>query len=255
MEASEKILEARSITRMFGGLKAVDNASFHVIKGEIFGIVGPNGAGKTTLFNMISGVIPPTKGKIIFKDRDITRLKPFQRARIGIARTFQVVKPFTSLTVFENVAVAYGSRFYNGIFKPFGLRTKTIYRQEIENILKETGLIELKDRMAGGLPLGYQRRLEIARALALNPELILLDESFSGLSFSEMEELKEVVLKLNGKGKSFIVIEHHMPVIMELSGRVMVINYGKKIAEGKPEEVTKNREVIEAYLGRSHAKG
>ncbi|WP_022671301.1 ABC transporter ATP-binding protein [Hippea alviniae] len=255
MVSFEKVLKVDSITQMFGGLKAIDNVSFYAKKGEIFGIVGPNGAGKTTLFNIISGTIKPTAGKIIFKDKDITKLKAFQRAKIGIARTFQVVRPFSSLSVFDNVAVAYGFRFYDKPFGKFLLRKNRKITEKIEEILKNTGLEDLKDRIAGELPLGYQRRLEIARALALNPEVILLDESFSGLSFSEMDEIKRLVLNLNSQGMTIIIIEHHMPVIMDLSKRVMVINYGKKIAEGKPEEIVNNKEVIEAYLGKSYAKG
>lgn len=252
MEHSEEILKAESISKQFGGLKALSEISFYIKKGEIFGIVGPNGAGKTTLFNIISGLIKPNGGRLIYKGRDITHLSAFKRAQIGIGRTFQVVRPFRSMTVLESVATSLGKEFYNNLFVSLK-RWKTQSTLELaEGILKDVGLIDLKDRNASELPLGLQRKLEIARALALSPELILLDESFSGLSFSEMDELKELVINLNKKGITIVIIEHNMPVVMELCERVMVINYGRKIAEGSPTEVVNNREVIEAYLGRKY---
>ncbi len=252
MEHTEKILRVASVSKFFGGLKALDNINFEVSKGEIFGIVGPNGAGKTTLFNVISGLLRPDLGKLIFKGRDITHLEAYKRAELGIGRTFQVVRPFKSMTVLESVATSLGKEFYRNLFKSIK-KWKSVYTVDIVyNILKDMGLIELKDRNAAELPLGLQRKLEIARALALSPELILLDESFSGLSFSEVDELKQLVKRLNGKDITIIIIEHNMPVVMDLCERVIVINYGRKIAEGTPQEVVNNREVIEAYLGREY---
>ncbi len=252
MEYFEEILKAESISKQFGGLKALNDISFHVKRGEVFGIVGPNGAGKTTLFNVISGLIKPNGGKLIYKGLDITRFNAFSRAQIGIGRTFQVVRPFRNMTVLESVVTSLGKEFYRNLFVSLKRWKTQVTVEMAEGILKDVGLIDLKDRNAAELPLGLQRKLEIARALALTPELILLDESFSGLSFSEMDELKELVVSLNKKGITIIIIEHNMPVVMELCERVMVINYGKKIAEGSPTEVVNNREVIEAYLGRKY---
>ncbi len=252
MEYSKEILKAESISKQFGGLRALSDISFFVKNGEVFGIVGPNGAGKTTLFNIISGLIKPNGGRLIYKKQDITHLSAFKRAQIGIGRTFQVVRPFRSMTVLESVATSLGKEFYNNLLVSLK-RWKTQSTVKLaEGILKDVGLIDLKGRNASELPLGLQRKLEIARALALSPELILLDESFSGLSFSEMDELKELVINLNKRGITIVIIEHNMPVVMELCERVMVINYGRKIAEGSPTEVVNNREVIEAYLGRKY---
>jgi branched-chain amino acid transport system ATP-binding protein len=253
MENNQKILEVKNVSKFFGGLMALNNISFSVKKGEIYGIVGPNGAGKTTLFNAISGVIKPTKGKIFFDNKDITSLNPYKHAIAGIGRTFQVVRPFAHLSVLENVIAAYGIRFYYNIFKSFTKWKKQKYIEDAEKILDIVGLREYKNRNAKELPLGFQRRLEIARALAVSPKMILLDESFSGLSFSEIEGIKSLVKKLNKDGITTIIIEHNMPVVMELCERVMVINYGETIALGIPDEIINNKEVIEAYLGKKYS--
>ncbi len=252
MEHDKKILEVCNITKQFGGLKALNGIDFSIGDGEIFGIVGPNGAGKTTLFNIISGVLKPTNGSIIYKHKNITKLGAYKRARLGIGRTFQVVRPFAHLSVEENVLAAYGIRFYYNPLTSFLKYNTDKHKKNVDDILKMVGLYELKDRVSNELPLGFQRRLEIARALAVNPKIILLDESFSGLSFSEIESIKKLVVDLNKRGITIIIIEHNMPVIMELCQRVLVINYGKKIALGSPEDVVNNREVIEAYLGKKY---
>ncbi len=250
IDKSKKIIKIKNIVKIFGGLKALDNVSLFIKEREIFAIVGPNGAGKTTLFNIISGLLKPTNGQIFFNGKDISKLPAHKRAKMGIGRTFQVVRPFSSMSVEENVMAAYGVRFYNNIAKSFGKWKKAEYIKEIENILIKTELTEYKKRIANTLPLGIQRKLEIARALALNPEVLLLDESFSGLSFSEIDELKKLVFDINKEGLSIIVIEHNMPVVMDLCERVVVLNYGKKLAEGNPDEIINNPEVIEAYIGK-----
>ncbi|MCD6419486.1 MAG: ABC transporter ATP-binding protein [Synergistetes bacterium] len=252
------VLKLEGVTKDFSGLRAVDSVDLTIEKGSIVGIVGPNGAGKTTLFNMISGIFPPSKGKILFNDRDITGLGAFDIAILGIGRTFQVVRPFSELTVLENILVAYGSKHYGSFFSSLSFWKKDMYVERVREFLEETSLWEFRDRKAKTLPLGHQRRLEIARVLALSPSILLMDESFSGLNFDEMDELKKLVRKLNGGGLTIIIIEHNMPVVMELCERVAVLNYGKKIAEGAPEEVVSNQEVIDAYIGTGgikHAEG
>ncbi len=254
MENSKQILTAKDITKKFGGLEALSDVSFSINKGEIFGIVGPNGAGKTTLFNIISGVLKPTKGKIFFDNQDITNFSASMHARLGIGRTFQVVKPFTNLTVIENVLAAYGIRFYYNIYRSFTQWKKEVFFKDARKILNTVGLSEFENRLANELPLGFQRRLEIARALAIDPKLILLDESFSGLSFSEIEGIKELVKDLNFRGITVLIIEHNIPVIVELCKRVLVLSYGKNIAYGSPQDIVNDKQVIEAYLGKKYAK-
>ncbi|MEM3550162.1 MAG: ABC transporter ATP-binding protein [Candidatus Bathyarchaeia archaeon] len=231
------VLTVKGLTKSFGGLVAVKNVDLSVGEGEILGLIGPNGAGKTTLFNLITGFIKPDAGSIVFKGKDITRAPPHLVVRQGIARTFQLVNPFGNLSVIDNVSIPlYGKR---------GIRS-TDKAAEIIALMK---LDHRKNELAKNLPHGELKKLEIARALATEPSLLLLDEPFAGLSFEEVSELMELVKKLNDEGLTIVIVEHVMRVIMKLSHRVVVICDGEKIAEGKPLEITEDRRVIEAYLG------
>lgn len=233
------LLEIKNVTKLFGGLTASANVSFTVRKGEILGLIGPNGAGKTTLFNIVDGFYTPTKGQVLFNGREISGLKPYQICKLGIARTFQVVKPLQRMSVLDNVIA---SAF---------LRAKN--KAEAVDIAMEmirfTGLEKDKDVISRGLPLGKRKKLEITRALATQPELLLLDESFAGLNHSELDESIEIIKKIKERGITIMIIEHHMKVIMSISDRIVVLNYGQKIAEGTPLEIRNNSLVVEAYLG------
>ncbi len=253
IDKDKKILKINNIVKTFGGLYALNGVSLSLEEHDIFGIVGPNGAGKTTLFNIISGLLKPSSGSIIYNSRDITRFSAHTIAKMGIGRTFQVVRPFSFMSVLENVMAAYGIRFYSNIIKSFYGWRKEKYIRQAEEVLQKTDLIEYENRKAETLPLGIQRRLEIARALLISPKLLLLDESFSGLSFSEMDELKKLVKNINKEGITIIIIEHNMPIVMDLCSNVVVLNYGEKLAEGKPKDIVKNPDVIEAYIGKKYA--
>jgi branched-chain amino acid transport system ATP-binding protein len=237
------LLEVHGVSRFFGGLAAVDDVSFEVNKGQIVGLIGPNGAGKTTLFNVVNGFYPPSRGEIRFRGENISGLKPHQVCKRGMARTFQVVKPLQRMSVHDNVIA---SAF---------LRAKD--RKQAEEIatdtLKFTGLFDDRDMISKGLPLGKRKRLEIARALATQPEMLLLDESFAGLNSSELDESIGIIRKIKERGITIMIIEHHMKVIMSISDRIVVLNYGEKIAEGTPQEIRNNAGVVEAYLGEAQS--
>jgi branched-chain amino acid transport system ATP-binding protein len=237
------LLEVNYVSRFFGGLAALTNVSFEVRKGEIVGLIGPNGAGKTTLFNVINGFYSPSKGEVRFRDMKISGLKPHRVCILGIARTFQVVKPLQRMSVFDNVLA---SAF---------LRTKGRSKAEAQalDVLHFTGLSDERNTISKGLPLGMRKRLEIARALATQPELLLLDESFAGLNPTELNESIEIIRKIKEKGITIMIIEHNMKVIMALSDRIVVLNYGEKIAEGAPQEIRNNPLVVEAYLGEAQS--
>lgn len=248
------LLIGKNISKYFGGLKAIHNLSFEVGQGEIYGIIGPNGAGKTTLFNLISGIERFSCGEIFFDGHQIGHMKDYQIGRLGIGRTFQIVRPFANLSVIKNVLAAYGSRFYKGWFlalKPF---SAAHHLAQARALLDQVGLKKYEADLANNLSLGLQRRLEIARAMALNPRLLLLDESFSGLSYEEISSLLELVRQIRDQNKTILIIEHNMEVIRQLCGRIMVLNYGEKIAEGNAEQVGSNPLVIEAYLGQREDK-
>ena len=243
------ILQTRSITRRFGGLSAVHDVSLQVRGGEILGVIGPNGAGKTTFFNLLSGTIPCTSGQIIFKEREIQGRRPHDIARLGIGRTFQIVRPFLELTVIENVLAAVGAQHCANFFSALGQSRKRTHIEAARILLKRTQLDQFEREMPANLPLGILRRLEIARALGTRPDLILLDESFSGLSHREALDLADLIRNLRTDGMTILMIEHNMKITMDVCDRVAVLDRGKKIAEGSPDEIRGNPRVVEAYLG------
>ncbi len=235
------LFEVKDLTKRFGGLTAVDSLTFHIEEGETVSIIGPNGAGKTTVFNLVTGFHQPTRGEVIFCGKNLVGKKPHQIALAGIGRTFQLVKPLRGLTVFENILVGAFSR----------ATSDAEARDVAEDILSFTALDSLRDTTADSLPIGLRKRLELARSLATRPRLILLDEVMSGLNPSESKEAVELIKRLRDeRGISAVAgVEHVMQVVMSISDRVIVLNHGRKIAEGRPEEVAANREVITAYLG------
>ena len=251
---SDVILKAENVTQRFGGLVAVNSVNFELRKGEIVGIIGPNGAGKTTFFNNITGDYPPTEGKIIFKDENITGKNPYEITSLGMARTFQNIRLFYRMTVLENVMVGMHTRT-NANLVDCVLRTpkhRTTEKQAEERameVLEMTGLLDYRYNYATSLPYGLQRRLEIARAMATNPEVLLFDEPAAGMNEQETSDLMAFIRRLKDLGYSILLIEHDMRLVMNICERLYVLDHGNLIAEGLPENIKANTRVIEAYLG------
>ena len=252
---AETVLRANSITIEFGGLRAVENFSIDIKEGELVGLIGPNGAGKTTVFNMLTGVYTPTKGTIELKGKDVTKLTPHERVKIGIARTFQNIRLFKRMSVLENVKVSANVHMHYSIFDGI-FKTKKYWAEEdkatkeAKEILEVLGLSEFEDEQAQNLPYGKQRKLEIARALASHPAILCLDEPAAGMNPTETEELMETIKVVREKFKTAILlIEHDMKLVMGICEWIKVISFGKEIATGKPDEIKANKEVIAAYLG------
>jgi branched-chain amino acid transport system ATP-binding protein len=235
------ILEVRGVSKRFGGLVAVSDVSFDIAEGEIIGLIGPNGAGKTTLFNVVNGVYKADQGSITFAGKDITRVSPDKVVHLGLARTHQIVKPLNDLTVLDNVTV--GACFGRDY------RDRATARKVASEVLQQVGLADRAEMMARSLTIAGKKRLEVARALAAKPRLLLLDEVLAGLNPTEVATMIELIRKIRDSGISVLMIEHLMQAIMSLSDRIVVLNLGRKLAEGQPDEVVHNSDVVEAYLG------
>jgi len=245
------VLELKAVSRHFGGVRAVDNLDLALKEGEIFGLIGPNGSGKSTTVNVITGLLPLTSGSISFRGADLGALATHRRLQAGIARTFQNIRLFGQLTVWQNLWVAQNSpedRARRG-FAARWLGGQSGVRAEIAQLLEFSGLAHRQDELAANLAFGEQRRLELARALAAKPRLLLLDEPAAGMNHSEIEELRQRILSLRGRGVTILLVEHVMELVMGVTDRIAVLNFGQKIAEGTPAEIQADAGVRKAYLG------
>jgi branched-chain amino acid transport system ATP-binding protein len=250
------LLETRDLTIKFGGLLAVSKLNLKVNEGEIHSLIGPNGAGKTTVFNAITRVINPTSGDVVFNDENLLKHQPHQTVKIGISRTFQNLEIFKLMSVMDNFLVGYHSRlktnwFNEGIKTPRFKQIEKNAEKEARKIADFLGMENRLNSFAGMLPYGLQKMVEIGRALMSEPKIILLDEPAAGLNNSETKELKKIIFKIKEKGITILIVEHDMSLVMDISENITVMNFGKKIAEGNPEKIRNNKDVIEAYLGES----
>ncbi len=243
---STTILVAEHLSQRFGGIQAIDHLSFALKEGELVALIGPNGAGKTTLVNLLTGVHRPTSGRIRFQGVDVTTQKPYEAARRGLARTFQIVQPFPRMTVLENVAA--GALF--GGAQPSVAAAMEIAREQLEF----TGLAALADRPASALTLAGRKRLELAKSMAMGPKILMLDEVNAGLNSSEIDGALRLIRQIAERGITILIIEHLMKVVMSLAERVLVLHHGQLIAEGSPTEIVRNSKVVEAYLGQKFAE-
>jgi branched-chain amino acid transport system ATP-binding protein len=243
---SETILVAERLSRNFGGIQAIEDLSFALNEGEIVALIGPNGAGKTTLVNLLTGVVRPSSGRIRFHGEDVTAQRPFEAARRGLARTFQIVQPFPRMSVLENVAA--GALF--GGAQPSVAAAMDVAREQLEFM----GLAQFADRPASALTLAGRKRLELAKSMAMQPKILMLDEVNAGLNASEIDGALRLIRQIAERGVTILVIEHLMKVVMSLAQRVLVLHHGQLIAEGSANEIVRNKRVIEAYLGEKFAR-
>ena len=249
------ILEVKGLHLQFGGVKALDDVSYHIEKGEIFSLIGPNGAGKTSMLNCISGLYQPTDGSILFKGQEITHMKPYKRTTLGIARAFQNIALFAHMSVLDNLKLGRhtlmnSGMISGGLYVGKASKEEIDHRREVEEVIEFLELQDIRHTPVGKLPYGLQKRVEVGRALALGPELILLDEPMAGMNSSEKDMMARMILDMHEvKGMTVVLIEHDLGIVMNLSHHIAVLDFGKQIGFGTPEEIQKNPAVIKAYIG------